>query len=225
MTEVKAEFVSELFPSHAVFENLVAEFEETPQLERRERAKRSVLGRIETGLGALGQEGSKALHALIRTIEPEIAIETGVLNGYSTTVILYAMERNEVGTLHSIDYPVYAGEEFRGTTNARIPPGQDPGWLVPEDFEHRWDLRLGKSQRQLPELIIQFDSIDFFFHDSEHSAPCMMFEYEMAWEWLESGGVILSDDINDNDSFETFVRTREPTAHGNVTDGIGFIRK
>lgn len=225
MTDVRMEFVSDLFPSSSEFDDLVAEFNETPHLPRREKAKGDVRAQVGTGLGALSPEGAKALHALVRSMEPEIVIETGVLNGFSTSIILYALEKNGTGTLHSIDYPVHAGEAFRETTNARIPEGRDPGWMVPEDLKHRWDLTLGKSQRKLPEVIVQYDTIDLFVQDSEHTAPCMMFEYELAWEWLETGGVIVSDDINYNDAFDTFVAVREPTGYGRATDGIGYIRK
>lgn len=225
VTGVRPEFVADLFSSPSVFDEFVDEFEATPLLPRREKAKRDVQRRVGTGLGALSPEGARALHALVRATEPEVVIETGVLNGFSSSTILYAMEKNETGKLHSIDYPVHAGETFRETTNARIPEGRDPGWLVPEDLDHRWELTLGKSQRKLPEVITQYESVDLFVQDSEHTAPCMMFEYEVAWEWLGTGGVILTDDINYNDAFDTFVEVREPPCYGYATDGIGYIRK
>lgn len=225
MTGVRADFIGDLFPSRAVFEEFVEEFEETPHLPRREKAKRDVKSKVGTGLGALSPEGARALHALVRSKHPEIVIETGVLNGFSSGVILYALEKNGTGKLHSIDYPVHAGDEFRETTNARIPEGRDPGWLVPEDLEHRWELTVGKSQRKLPEVITQYEALDMFVQDSEHTAPSMTFEYELAWEWLDTGGVILSDDINYNDAFETFVAVREPSSYGKATDGIGYMRK
>jgi hypothetical protein len=63
-----------------------------------------------------------------------------------------------------------------------------------------------------------------FVHDSEHSHPCMMFEYELAFEWLDDGGLLLSDDITWNDAFSVFTDVREPE-HGNVSGGVGYVLK
>lgn len=162
----------------------------------------------------------RALYTLLRKLNPSVLVETGVANGWSTTCILAALEKNDTGTLYSVDYPVrsergfeaYSDEHFFG--NAKIPTDKETGWLVPGKFRHRWDLRLGRSQRLLPELLTELGRIDYFHHDSEHSDPCMMFEYELGWEFLDQGGILVSDDMNPSLAWEVFADVRAPSSTG-----------
>lgn len=143
-----------------------------------------------------------------------------------------ALQENESGQLYSIDYPLRADEsldEFRVETfdeygGAAIPSDKDPGWIIPTELQSRWSLTVGKSQRELPRLLAEFDEIDMFIHDSEHSLPCMLFEFEIAYEWLTTEGIILADDINWNDAFSTFTEVRE-TVFGRLSHGVGYMRK
>lgn len=186
------------------------------------------------GFGSVDSESAAAWYALVRKIKPSIVVETGVCNGVSTLFILRALAENESGRLYSIDYPYRADEsldEFRDDTfeqygGAAIPSDKDPGWIIPKSLRERWELRLGKSQVQLPPLLEELEDVDLFIHDSEHSHPCMMFEYEIAWHHMEEDGVILSDDISWNSAFEVFCEVRNPV-WGTVeqNDSIGFMLK
>lgn len=170
-------------------------------------------------------------YALIREFEPDVVIETGVCNGVSTLVALLAMDQNDNGHLYSVDYPFYADEsleEFRTDTfesygGAAIPTDKEPGWIVPDSLKSRWTLTIGKTQVELPKLRNEVDTIDMFFHDSEHSEPCMMFEYELAWEWMDSG-ILLSDDIDWNDAFDTFTSLRSDR-WGKINSTSGYAIK
>src|SRR5579863_10306843 len=71
-------------------------------------------------------------YAAIRALRPEIVVETGVANGVSSSYILLALEKNQLGSLHSIDI---------GAANY-LPPGKTVGWTVPQFLRHRWDLRI-----------------------------------------------------------------------------------
>jgi predicted O-methyltransferase YrrM len=162
------------------------------------------------------------LYELVRGLRPRIAVETGVCNGVSTAFLLLALERNGQGALHSIDLPEVAGEEYEAGTfwdgkgGAVIPPGKDPGWMVPPELRDRWHLVLGRSQDELPPLLERLGEIDFFMHDSEHSYECMSFEFRTAWESLRRGGVLIADDVNVNSAWEEFTREvgRDPEALG-----------
>lgn len=172
-------------------------------------------------------------YALTRKLQPEVLVETGVCNGISTLYFLLALAENQRGVLHSIDYPYFADEslkEFRAETFAKyggaaIPADETPGWIVPDELHDQWTLWTGKSQRRFPELVAEIGEFDIFLHDSEHSVPCMMFEYELAWEHLTDGGILLSDDVDWNEAFETFFDIRKPARKGLITDGVGYARK
>jgi predicted O-methyltransferase YrrM len=183
------------------------------------RGQRYNTGRV---TGRDGYDEGLRLYRLLRDLRPRVAVETGVCNGVSTAFLLRALEDNGGGELHSIDLPEIAGEDYEAGTfwdgkgGAVIPPGKEPGWMVPPELQTRWNLLLGRSQDVLPLLLARLDEIDFFMHDSEHSYECMSFEFGTAWEVLREGGVLVADDVNVNAAWDEFVHRvgREPEALG-----------
>jgi predicted O-methyltransferase YrrM len=199
-------------------ERRAAEFWDTVQGQT-SRGHRYNTGRI---TGRDGYDEGLRLYRLLRDVRPRVAVETGVCNGVSTAFLLLALEDNGEGELHSIDLPEVAGEEYKqgtfwdGKGGAVIPPGKEPGWMVPPELRDRWHLVLGRSQEELPPLVERLGSIDFFMHDSEHSYECMSFEFRAAWDALREGGVLVADDVNVNTAWDEFVGEvgREPEALG-----------
>jgi len=199
-------------------EHRAAEFWDTVQGETG-RGHRYNTGRV---TGRDGYDEGFRLYRLLRDLRPQVAVETGVCNGVSTAFLLLALEDNGEGELHSIDLPEVAGEEYEqgtfwdGKGGAVIPPGKEPGWMVPSELRDRWHLLLGRSQDELPPLLERLGSIDFFMHDSEHSYECMSFEFRAAWDALREGGVLVADDVNVNSAWVEFVGEveREPEALG-----------
>ena len=184
-----------------------------------QRGQRYNTGRV---TGRDGYQEGLRLYGLVRGLGPRVAVETGVCNGVSTAFLLLALERNGSGELHSIDLPEVAGEEYAketfwdGKGGAVIPPGKEPGWMVPAELRRRWHLVLGRSQDELPALLERVDEIDLFMHDSEHSYECMRFEFASAWSALRAGGVLIADDVNVNSAWDEFTREvgRAPHALG-----------
>jgi hypothetical protein len=166
-------------------------------------------------LGAIGYAEGGYLYSLFRHLRPQIAVETGVANGFSTAFALLALERNGDGHLHSVDLPrevgraYEAGTFYEGEGRAGIPPGSESGWLIPPELKERWTLVLGRTQDELPPLLDRLGTIDSFMHDSEHSFECMWFEFNAAWPHLRDGGVMLSDDVNSTEAFPRFSREQE----------------
>jgi len=179
------------------------------------REHQAAVGGTGHSLGAIGYTEGVYLYAVLRKLRPRIAVETGVANGFSTAFSLLALQANGEGELHSIDLPREVGREYapdtfyEGEGRAGIPPGSEPGWLIPSDLRERWTLVLGRSQEELPPLLGRLGSIDSFMHDSEHSFECMWFEFTAAWPHLRPGGVLLSDDVNSADAFPRFAREQE----------------
>ena len=102
------------------------------------------------------------------------------------------------------------GTFFEGDGRAGIPPGSEPGWLIPPPLKERWTLMLGRSQEELPPLLERLGTVDTFMHDSEHSFDCMWFEFNAAWPALRAGGVLVSDDVNSTEAFGALPRRRGP---------------
>jgi len=181
-------------------------------------------------LGAIGYTEGVYLYSVLRLLRPEVAVETGVANGFSTAFALLALQRNGTGHLHSVDLPREVGRAYdegsfyEGEGRAGIPSGAEPGWLIPADLKERWTLVLGRTQDELPPLLERLGTVDSFMHDSEHSFECMWFEFNEAWPHLRDGGVLLSDDVNSTEAFPRFVReqAREPVR---LARGMALIRK
>jgi hypothetical protein len=78
------------------------------------------------------------------------------------------------------------------------------GCAVPDRLRDRWELILGPSEEHLPKLLQSVGTVDVFFHDSDHSRSVMLWEYRTAWPFVRPGGLLLSDDVDWNDAFDTF---------------------
>ena len=194
----------------------------------------TVIGKTYRGydyeLADIGIEEGIYLYSIIRKLQPKVAVETGVCNGFSTAFILLALAANDGGHLHSLDFPEVAGVDYeestfwQGKRGAVIPNDKEPGWAIPDKLRGRWSLTLGKSQEKLPNLLTELGEIDFFIHDSEHSYDCQWFECTEAYKVLRKNGMLMVDDITWNSAFTDFckVQNRQPIYVG---DDLGFFIK
>lgn len=231
--ELHSQFVDDFFDSRSEYERYVDEFERGPATQlRNEGLQRYQQLTGKDGLSGIGLDTARDYYAVVRKLEPTTVVETGVCNGISTLSILLAIRENGSGSLYSIDYPLRADESleefqretFEGYGGAAIPSDKEPGWIVPNELRSSWHLTIGKSQRELPRLVVELEEFDLFAHDSEHSHPCMMFEFEVAYEWLREGGVILADDISWNSAFSVFTDIRDGEC-GKMSNNNGYVRK
>ena len=135
------------------------------------------------------------LYALTRVTKPEVVVETGVAHGSSSWIILNALERNGSGTLHSIDLPDH------DTAAGYNVSGERTGSVVPDALRPRWNLVLGESAEELPQLLTRLRQIDMFFHDSDHSYEAMKGEFDAVIPRLRNGGILIADDVQKNRAF------------------------
>jgi hypothetical protein len=160
----------------------------------------------------------RTLYCVVRAAKPHILVETGVNFGGTSAVLLRAIERNQVGRLFSIDLP-----------EPGLPPPDHPdgqGCLVPAYLRHSWALIQGDSKVQLPALLADLGQIDMFLHDSLHTDPMMVWEYETAWPYLAEGGILASHDVLLTKAFSRFCRQRRSQAGDPaVVSNVGIIRK
>ena len=226
-TDIERTFVESFLGDSAVLANYRSELERSGLIEHLERetawfweavkGETPRGGRYNTGrvTGRDGYDEGVYLYSIVRALKPEVSVETGVCNGVSTAFLLLALKKNGTGALHSIDYPEIAGEDYapdefwEGKGGAVIPPGKEPGWMIPAQLKEGWDLRLGKSQDELPPLLEELAEIDLFMHDSEHSYECMSFEFATAYPALREGGVLIADDITENTAMAEFAEAHD----------------
>jgi len=229
------DFVSAVFDSQQMFDEYCEEFNKDIIELQSKRIDEfyNIVPESQATFGGMDINQARALYATIRAEEPKIVVETGVCNGVSTLVILMALKKNQGGELFSVDYPTLSDDpapEFQKEqypadhTFSAIPKNKKPGWIIPEELRDRWELRIGKSQRKLPSLLNELEEINIFIHDSDHTFPCMMFEYELAWEYLHSDGVLVSDDIYANSAFDKFGDIRA-NRYGKACLALGYALK
>jgi len=132
----------------------------------------------------------KLLALLVERIKPLIVVETGTANGKSASEILAAFSRNHLkeSKLYSIDI--------------------DPRVATPElkRNDQIIFLLIDKSN-SFVDLMSTIDTVDLFYHDSNHSYKNQMLEYVTAWEILDKeNGCLVSDDINWSNAFLDFCK-------------------
>lgn len=156
------------------------------------------------------------LHHLTRELRPERVIETGVAAGWSSLAVLLALDANAAGELTSIDMPY----PKRGNETA-------VGCVVPERLRSRWSLVRLPDRDGLPPAVAR-GAIGLAHYDSDKTYEGRMFAYPLLWRALCPGGVLISDDINDNLGFRDFAKQVgvKPQVVERPTGGFsGLIRR
>jgi hypothetical protein len=137
---------------------------------------------------------ARCAYLMCRLVRPALVVETGVAHGVTSAFILQALAENRHGTLHSIDLPPLESDLE-----------QSVGRFVPDRLRERWHLHVGSSRRELPRVVAG-KPVDLFLHDSVHTYRTMTWEFATVWSQLRSGGVLLSDDVQNNNAFEELTR-------------------
>lgn len=153
-------------------------------------------------------------YAVVRALKPQCIVETGIANGVSSSYLLLALHKNGHGRLHSIGL----------SDPAFLPPGKEPGWLVPDWLRYPWQTHLGDACEILPRLAAQLPDISIFIHDSLHTYDHMMWEFKTIYPHLQSGGLLLADDALWNEAFSDFARDVN-ASEAQILRGVGFLRK
>ena len=184
--------------------------------ENRDRAERYFLGINELygtsyEPGWMNLDDALLLYWLIRQLKPRTVVETGVCNGFSTGLIALALDQNRNGgKVHAIGRAkIFDSMDPFWTEKGRrdgevVVGGQNLGWMIPDAYRNCVELYSGEAESVLPDLVDRTESIDLFFHDSDHSYDHMMFEFNEAARKLSKSGVIVADNIAWNASLWDF---------------------
>jgi hypothetical protein len=133
---------------------------------------------------------ARTAYCVSRHIMPSAVIETGVARGITSRAVLEGLRENNRGRLWSIDLP----PTLEGW-NSQV------GAAVPDSLRERWVYVRGSSRRRLPKLLAVVGQIDFCLLASSLTEPTVVFETEIAWAHLRSGGVLLAEGVNRSRGF------------------------
>ena len=154
------------------------------------------------------------IYVLIRYLQPDYCIETGVYYGGNTAFLLAALNRNRRGRLVSIDLPDAAIRRNCAPVHPRHPlvgdtelyhAGLRPGFIVPERLKDRWELVEGDSLTEIPK---RSEIFDFYMHDSDHSMTFLNAEIAAVLPHLAPSAVAVIDDIDWSNAFFAFCLER-----------------
>ena len=135
------------------------------------------------------------LYVLVRHFRPTIVVETGVQNGCSTEMILWAIHRNQAGRLYSIDSGGTSSDGSHKTSWNETRDGI-PGKDIHDGLKRNWDLTIGLSSSCLNDLCQRLERVDLFWHDSDHSAENVQFEFLTIKPYVSCGGILCLHDFN-----------------------------
>jgi len=102
------EFVATIFDSRAEYQSYLDELGEEPVSSYLDEAT----SRLESKRGkmSIGNEYFHDVYAYVRKTQPDVVVETGVRDGWSTLYLLSALDLNDNGHLYSVDFPIRADE-------------------------------------------------------------------------------------------------------------------
>jgi predicted O-methyltransferase YrrM/SAM-dependent methyltransferase len=181
--------------------------------------------------GWVNLEDALFLYWLVRQAKPCKVVQCGVCNGLSSAFMMLGLVKNGPdGTLSVIDMPpIFDPTDPAWTTEGKvygvvIPEGKTTGWMVPDAYRDRFEVWNGDAKELLPEMVDRLDSLDFFYHDSDHSYNHMMFEFNQAKRKLNKGGLVVGDDVSWNSSLWDFAdEFRVPSYNFMGTVGVVFF--
>ena len=82
------------------------------------------------------------------------------------------------------------------------------GCAVPQSLKKNWTLLRMADTEGIPKAIKSSKYVDFIHYDSDKSIEGRMFAYPKLWAHLKKGGILVSDDIGDNEGFKLFCEAR-----------------
>src|SRR6185295_5950908 len=140
-----------------------------------------------------GQGNIILLYNLCEHITAKYVIETGVAYGWSSLSILLSLAKRPGTSLTSTDMPY-----------AKMGNEDYVGIVVPPELKSHWTLLRESDVSGLPKALKNQPYLDLVHYDSDKSYLGRMTSYPALYDKLRTGGVFISDDINDNLAFKHF---------------------
>ena len=143
-------------------------------------------------------------------------LETGVANGWSSLAILLSIQETNNKKLTSIDlpYPYKNSDKYIGC-------------VVPNNLRKNWSLIIDNDKKVLTDFLNKKLKFDLVHYDSDKSYEGRINSYELIWKLLNHNGILISDDISDNNAFIFFSKSKNliPIIYKHESKMIGILRK
>lgn len=140
-----------------------------------------------------GSANLELIYYIIDFFKSKKIIETGVAYGWSTLAILLSISKRDGAKLISIDMP------YPGLNNSKY-----VGCVIKDALKDKWHLIRDADKYALTKALGQFAQVDLCHYDSDKYYSGRMWAYLKMWKALKKGGVLISDDIENNLAFKEF---------------------
>mgnify|MGYP000920279659 CR=1 FL=1 len=134
------------------------------------------------------------LYACAESVGAMRVLETGVAYGWSSYALLLSLANRPGSHLVSTDMP-YVQQEL----------DEWVGCAVPDRLRSHWSLLRQADRQAMPKALKQLGQLDMCHYDSDKSYSGRLWAYPILWEALRPGGLLISDDVQDNEAFRHFV--------------------
>jgi predicted O-methyltransferase YrrM len=141
-----------------------------------------------------GPGNLELIYQLAEYVQATRVIETGVAAGWSSLVFLLSL-KSRSGLLVSTNMP-YPG--------APKVAEKYVGCVVPRELRRMWKIIERPDREGLPKALKTLPTIDMCHYDSDKSYDGRLWAYPRLWNALRSGGIFISDDVDDNFGFRDF---------------------
>lgn len=142
----------------------------------------------------ISKDEIRTMYCIVKNKNPSTVIETGMGPGVSTTVILTAI--HDKARFISID-----PDKPFGKGDRKI------GFVIPEELRGKLEYVKGTSREKLKDVLTGMETLDIFFHDSDHSYENVMFELTSVKSKLLPSSLILIDNYNWSEAPEDFSKS------------------
>jgi len=158
---------------------------------------------------------ARAAWCIVSHLRPQRVVETGVARGLTSRCMLEGLIRSGQGHLWSIDLAPLIDLDL----------AEETGAAVDERCRVAWTFIAGSSRRCLPALVDDLGTVEFFVHDSMHTARNLRFELDRIWPALPAGGFVLVDDVDYNRVVHDWSQRagQDPWLVAPHADGVGFF--
>jgi len=186
-------------------------FEKKLLIEKKEIIKNlPITGGIKGSTGG-GGGNIFILYYIIRSLNPNVVIESGVSAGLSSSTIIQALEKNKKGNLYSSDLNSHLEKK-------------DVGILIPTELKYRWKLFDEGDKINLPKILDEVENVDVAYYDSEKS-------YEGKKNFIEKiltkykPKIIVIDDIDRDYWFRDFINGDIGNYKYLIVKNVGYLIK
>ncbi len=143
-------------------------------------------------------------------------LDCGVAAGWSSLSILEGIKKKKSNKLISNDMPYM----FKNNHD-KI------GFLIPKSLKRKWKLFKMPDRLILKNIFKNYGKFDVCHYDSDKTYFGRLWSYKLIYKNLKNKGLLISDDINDNEAFIDFAKKKNKKIYiiKGVKNYVGIIIK